>query len=543
MFYMNLKYRCLIIVLMWLTWGSVFTQSAPFNIILEPVNIAGLGGLQSFAFGQHEGKWLIVGGRLDGLHRRQPFASFDIAGHNTQLIVVDPINLKTWTASIVTLPIPIQEQLKSTNMEFYQEGNILYVVGGYGYSAREGDHTTFGSLTAINVPAIMDAIINKTELSKNMRQINDPLFQVTGGRLSKIYDTYYLVGGQKFIGRYNPMGPTHGPGFLQEYTNQIRKFKLYDDGVNLTIQHLPGFTDVKNLHRRDYNVVPQILTNGQEGLTAFSGVFQSNVDLPYLNCVQIDSQGYMVNPDFSQYYNHYHCATVPIYSSLNNEMHTLFFGGIAQYYDSLGILVQDNNVPFVKTIAKVTRDSKGLLAEYKLPVEMPSLLGAGSEFIPNENLTSFDNGIIKLDDIKNDSSTLGYIYGGISSSAGNIFWVNEGVESEASSQIFKIKLIKNTASDVHDLNEQSKGSLKLVVYPNPNEGVFTLQYHLVQSTDVKISIFSMDGKVIIENIFQKMPAGDHGYEKQINGLREGGRYLLIIETAYEKAVQKIIVEP
>ena len=46
-----------------------------------------------------------------------------------------------------------------------------------------------------------------------------------------------------------------------------------------------------------------------------------------------------------------------------------FFGGIAQYYDSLGILVQDNNVPFVKTIARVTRDASGTMAEYKLPIE------------------------------------------------------------------------------------------------------------------------------------------------------------------------------
>jgi hypothetical protein len=54
-------------------------------------------------------------------------------------------------------------------------------------------------------------------------------------------------------------------------------------------------------------------------------------------------------------------------------MHTVFFGGIAQYYDSLGILVQDNNVPFVKTIARVTRDASGTMAEYKLPIVMPTL--------------------------------------------------------------------------------------------------------------------------------------------------------------------------
>ena len=32
-----------------------FSQTAPFDIALEPVKIEGLGGLQSYAFGQHNG--------------------------------------------------------------------------------------------------------------------------------------------------------------------------------------------------------------------------------------------------------------------------------------------------------------------------------------------------------------------------------------------------------------------------------------------------------------------------------------------------------
>jgi hypothetical protein len=94
------------------------------------MNIDGLGGLQSFAFAQHNGKWLIVGGRLDGLHRRQPFAAFDVAGNNNQIIVIDPVLKQKWTAPLSSLSVDIQEQLSSTNMEFHQTGNMLYVIGG-----------------------------------------------------------------------------------------------------------------------------------------------------------------------------------------------------------------------------------------------------------------------------------------------------------------------------------------------------------------------------------------------------------------------------
>ncbi|HLP36382.1 hypothetical protein [Lacibacter sp.] len=440
---MGRVYRSFILFFSLLISSHLFSQTVPFSISLEPVSIDGLGGLQSFAVGQHKGKWLIAGGRLDGLHRRQPFASFNKEGFNNQLIVIDPMGLQKWTASVSMLPVSIQEQLQSTNMQFHQNGRYLYLLGGYGYSATEGTHTTFPFLTAIDVSRVIEAIINKKDFSSYIRQISDPQFQVTGGRLDQINDIYYLVGGQKFIGRYNPMGPDHGPGFLQEYTNQIRKFSIADNGAAIRIKHLPGFTDAENLHRRDYNVLPQILPTGEEGLTAFSGVFQQQEDMPFLNAVTINSKGYFVNNNFQQYYNHYHCANIPLYSASKNEMHNLFFGGIAQYYDSAGIRIRDDNVPFVKTIASVTRNANGIMTETKLPAEMPALLGAGSEFIPVESLPRYKNGVLKLDELTTTPTVIGYIYGGISSTAANIFWFNNGTQSAASSQIFKVNLTKN----------------------------------------------------------------------------------------------------
>jgi len=205
------------------------------------------------------------------------FAAFKVAGHNTSLIVIDPITKKRWTAALTSLPAAIQEQLSSTNMQFYQEGDYLYCIGGYGYSSTKADHTTFANLTAIKVSDVINAVVNKTSFTNYFRQITDTKFQVTGGRLKKMYDTYYLLGGQKFLGRYNPMGPNHGPGFTQAYTNSIYKFKLVDNGNTIQITHLPSYTDSVNLHRRDYNAESQILSNGQEGITMFSGVFQQTV--------------------------------------------------------------------------------------------------------------------------------------------------------------------------------------------------------------------------------------------------------------------------
>jgi hypothetical protein len=151
-------------------------------------------------------------------------------------------------------------------------------------------------LIAVKIPDVINAIISGTPFTTYFRHIADEQFAVTGGYLNKIYNTYYLTGGQRFDGRYNPM---NNPTFTQEYTNSIRKFQIADDGTNLTITHLAAITDTLNLHRRDYNVAPQIMPDGQEGLTAFSGVFQVDADLPFLNCVNIDSTGHFVNNAFS----------------------------------------------------------------------------------------------------------------------------------------------------------------------------------------------------------------------------------------------------
>lgn len=39
----------------------------PYRVQIVPKSIQGFPGLHSFAFGVHDGKWLLIGGRLDGI--------------------------------------------------------------------------------------------------------------------------------------------------------------------------------------------------------------------------------------------------------------------------------------------------------------------------------------------------------------------------------------------------------------------------------------------------------------------------------------------
>lgn len=518
---------------------SVFSLSGQFDefaIDLEPVEVEGLGGLQSYAFGQYDGKWLIVGGRLDGLHRRQPFAAFDLAGNNTTIWVIDPVSRKKWSAPLSLLPADIREPLSSTNMEFTQSEDILYCIGGYGYSATIGDHLTYDKLTAIDLAGVIPAIIDGRDISKYFSQTAHEVFRVTGGQLEKIDDVYYLLGGQKFMGRYNPMGPDHGPGFIQEYTNAVHRFTITNDGENLSVSFLDAFVDEENLHRRDYNAIPQIYPDGSHGITMFSGVFQHNIDLPFLNVVDVNDQNIEVADEFIQQFNHYHCPTVGLFSATEKKMYNLFFGGIAQFYMDGDVLVQDDNVPFVSSITAVTRDGSGKLTETLLPIEMPALLGAGAEFIPAD-LETYENAVINYDDLTG-KTLLGYIYGGIESDDRNIFWTTEGEASIASPTIYKVWLTK-TSTSVADGTSTDE---HILVYPNPNNGIFNIDITLDQKPkQVSLSLFDVQGQTYISNTYQNLNAGKNKLTLYYNELDFGNTYILKLVIDGEEIIRKVVV--
>lgn len=531
-------------LLLCLLLNSAMAQSSPFSIHIEPMTISGLPGIQSYSHAQSGGKWLIVGGRLDGLHRAMGMgmmgAPFPASSNNNNLVVVDPVSSQFWTASLGSLPVDMQEQLSATNAQFYQEGDYLYVLGGYGYSSTAGEHKTFDKLSAIHVPGVMQAVIAGNPIAPHIRQLADPDFQVTGGQLEKIGTTYYLVGGHNFDGTYHHMS---GMGmFTQTYTNAIRKFTLSDNGTTITVGHLAGIVDSANLHRRDYNLVPQVMPGGHEGITAFSGVFQVAADLPYLNSVDIDSSGHAPNNAFSQYYNHYQCAFLPVYCAQAAEMHTVFFGGMAQYYDVSGVLTQDDNVPFVNTIARVTRHGNGSMDETKLPATLPSLLGAGSALLLAPGLPTYPNHVVNLDLLTADTTLVGYVYGGISSPNPNVFMsMMGGNGTTATNQIFKVYLVQGTATGMDRPNAQSTGSLQMQLGPNPGNGKVIVHFSLNTGGPVRIDLLDESGKLIGEGDILELEAGRHSHQLNLGDRLVAGAYLVRVSTAEEVATQRIVI--
>lgn len=517
------------------------SAQTPFTVSLNPIKIEGLGGVQSYAVGQHNGYWLIVGGRLDGLHRRQPFATFDEAGHNNRLMVVHPEQGKVWYADLAKLNEDLQEQLSSTNMEFYQEGDTLICIGGYGISKKVNDHITFPFITVIDLDNTINAIIEGADFSAYIKQYEDENFRITGGKLRKINDQFYLLGGQKFMGRYNPMGAEFGPGFIQEYLSGYKVFEM-NFGAQFQYKLVDQQVDSVLMRKRDFNAESIINAKGEQEIVMYSGVFRPDVDLPWMNAVRVTKSGWSEVETFQQYFNHYHCPVVSLHDELSKENHTLFFGGIAQYKFENGIPVQDNNVPFVNTISRVTSNAVSNTTEHVLPVNMTDYFGAAAEFIINPDVDRYSNNVIIYKSEFKDSLLLGYVYGGIRSDRANIFFQNEGDLSEASPVIFEVYLHASTENlDVK--NNLSSSSLQPYIEINDMKGDFKLSFNPQSGISSKVYVYDVDNdKVICDKTIKHKTSERYTYKKRIRNMWKGTTYQVIIESGDERLEQRLFVE-
>jgi hypothetical protein len=481
-----------------------YAQTIPFDysVKLKPFTISNLSGLHSYVVAQSGGKWLIIGGRKDGLHARQPFNAFPAISNNTDIYVVDVNTQQFWTSPVTVLATGLAEQMQSTNMNFYQDEDSLYIIGGYGYSATAADHITYPNLTSVSVSGLINAVVNGASIIPYFKQMTDQNFAVNGGQLGKIDSTFYLVGGHRFDGRYNPMG---NPTYTQTYVDGLKKFKINNSGTQLSYTNYTLITDQAHLHRRDYNLMPQIFPNGEEGYTISSGVFQIGVDLPFLYPVDIKKSGHTPVTSFNQYLSNYHSAKASLYDSVNNVMHSIFFGGMSQYSYVNNVLTQDNNVPFVKTISRVSRDASGNLQENVFLTQMPSLLGASAEFIHNHSVPHYKSEVVKLSKITADSVLIGHIYGGIYSPQIDAFTANNTGVTNAHNVIYEVWLVKDQVTGLLPLD--GKNPLKLNVYPNPSKSQINLNMDLPYKGNLELYVTDVTGKIVADKYFTDLQKG------------------------------------
>ena len=435
----------------------------PFKIKIELSDFPALGsGLHSNAFGTSNDLWLLIAGRTNGLHGFNNTDNFPPSQQNTVVYVVDSTNKTIASRDLLDAGSGLTQTqvdwLSVTSPQFYQSGQTLYITGGYGIDTGSGLFSTKDVLTAIDIPGLIhwvtDPSVDETA-AQHIRHIQDPIFQITGGYMSQIGShPTLLVFGQNFIGEY-----TDSANGI--YSEQVRRFRIIDDGSYLAIAKLSPLPTTRNSNyrRRDLNVVPTVTLKGihkKYGLIALAGVFTEDVGV-WTIPVEINSHGSaQMTPAykksaFKQAMNHYVCPTFGLFSERSEKMYMVIPGGLSYGFFQDGVFETDAEIPFLNQVTTVSRNRHGHYKQYLMNNEYPVILstqsnpgnqllfGAGAAFIPTNNLESYQNGVFDFDKLGKYKTVVGYIVGGIQSTLPN---TNTMSDSAASPYIFKVSVTR-----------------------------------------------------------------------------------------------------
>lgn len=440
------------------TVSPVFSDcSLPFRIQLDKEDFQLPNGIQSYVYGAYNGKWLLLAGRTNGVHGfNNDSDNFPPMKQNRMIYVVDPVGKNVSSRSLIDqtsgLSTSQVDSLSLTSSQFYQSNSTLYMTGGYGYDNGVGDYVTRDTLSAIDIPGLMNWVeTNQGSAVEHIRQISDPTFKVAGGSMTQVgANPTLLIFGQDFEGYY--LDGSNGI-----YTYLIRIFNIVDDGTNLSVEVESPSVSHPYFRRRDLNIVPVVRGDPPvESLVALSGVFTTDEGI-WTVPVEITAAGVptMADPTldstFKQCMNNYTSATVGLFSESSKDMYNVLLGGITFGYFEEGKFKTDSEFPFTNQITTVAIDADGnytqCLMNREYPVILstgpnagnPLLFGAGAQFMLDPSVPVYANGVIKYDQLGADPTVAGYIVGGIQSTLPN---TNEITDSSASPYIFKVTLLQ-----------------------------------------------------------------------------------------------------
>jgi len=447
------------------------SSALPYDIdVLEVTSeFPNLPALHSFCMATYNNSWIMLGGRINGLHSfngSTGAADFPADKANTHIFVYDP-NAKTCDSldlsPLKTSNSDLYEALTATNAQHFSSGGKLYMCGGYIAEVPASNfQSTSDMFTVLDLSNVVAAVQAKdvAQLSSNI--IHDDRVQYTGGEMFELDNGYiYLALGQTFNGSYNDyISDTTGAQrtAIQQYANQFSRFNIDSSTVDYTLMNYeaylnPNATDEfsNELRRRDLNIVPAVNPNGTIGLTAYAGVFQCP-DPPMCNtATSWPSAAYLefgsgystpsvtIDNSVIQGNNVYACWNILAYDPTGQIMYTNFLGGIG-VTDSTKSNYSDD--PFTASNSTMVRNYNTSTTTQVLWAEsdsLPGLLGAEGHFLPVGD-TYLYTGSDEVFDLSKfpaqEATVIGYALGGIESSTGQSY---KG-KSWASNRIFKVVL-------------------------------------------------------------------------------------------------------
>ncbi|MBS0616213.1 MAG: hypothetical protein JSR58_06650 [Verrucomicrobia bacterium] len=438
------------------TVSPVLPSNLPFRIKIEIADFSLPIGVQTYASGISNDKYVIIAGRLAGSHTFN--LPFPPDGQNPFVFVIDPEKKSVSYRSLADPSSGLSQTqidaLSTVAPQYYQSGQTLYVCGGYGIDTASGQFNTKSSIASIDMEGLIHWVTHpskKGKASKHIRFTSDPLLQIAGGYLTQTnpHLPTMLIFGINYTG-------TDFANVNGVYSMQIRRFNVVDNGHNFYVRPDVATSMQPFFRRRDLNIMPvmkKTKTTYEPALVALSGVFTTSPIEPNIWTVpiEISQTGDMFMPDpnapstFKQAMNNYECANVGLYSKKHNNMYLVLLGGLSYgFFDNTGTFQLDNFIGYINQVTTIQIDKHNNYQQFIMPDQYPFIassvpgdfyrFGAGAKFFPAKNAPLFANKVVQLDELSRSKPTLiGYIIGGIQSPEQNLL-----MGTIASTYIFRV---------------------------------------------------------------------------------------------------------
>jgi hypothetical protein len=498
----------------------------PYTIQLQEFVNPNLPDLHSYTHAVYGDKIVMIGGRTNGLHGNT--YNFYQANSNKTVYVIDTKKWGDPTAwqvhslpdTKISMPGVNTQQFRANNAQFFTNDSVLYVVGGMlnanvptqlkdpkdpskgvqlATNAKSTDGAapsgpqTLALMTAINLPALINSVMNKTPMPANsIRQAHDTAFAVTGGELSVMNNTVYLVFGWNF---YFTTPPT--PQDL--YSHQIRTFTYTDNGQTLTTSPVTVCATCQDrfannqadsgIYRRRDGTMSAVIdpADGSQALMYYAGVFK-NSDINHTSPVWIGSNTAAEDTNLIMRSNVYTCQAIPVYSASRKAYYASLLGGMRNATYNGGPITKPtrltaanapvtavpgdfSTIPFTNQFSTVLVDAKHRFKQYLLPDSFPPTIvpvvlpanpadSIAANTLPAGSVTYNGteaglmwtlepalmkaNGVVDYDAFikKNPGGgSVGYLHGGIQSALLNVFGKKAAHYSVASNRIFAVKIV------------------------------------------------------------------------------------------------------
>ncbi len=417
----------LILILILLVGSEFSFAQSSFTLDIEPYSIDGLPNLHSYAFGQYDGKWLIVGGRTSENQEESSYLNYDI-------LVIDPVHQEFWKHPLEWVYAEIDEpdHLAACHSSAFQEGEYLYIAGGFGYSSVTEVMGTFPFVTILNVKEIIADVIKDNPIGDHIVQFENEAFAIADGHLSKVNNELFLAGGYFLDSEFSNGGDLI---IQKDNLNKVSKFLLQQDNNKIEDILLIDQITYADYFNEDHAVMAaQIFPDGTSGLTLFYNEKSEQKILP--NWMNVFDFGYASFSSSEASLPVYHSTVIPVYDKTNKKMHTVFLGGCDEY-------MCDSDLQYSPTLVEkgdeFIRTEEGGISFDSYELDAYLNKGKDAQFIINPTIGVNDLPIVDLSLIEDEKQLIGYIYGGRTAPS-PMFYANGETVDAATNQLFKVYL-------------------------------------------------------------------------------------------------------